>query len=324
MLTHEFSIEVLLHYLDDFLNVAGPSKEYAQRQLKIILDLFAYLGVLVATEKVEGPSQVLVFLGIILDTIRLKARLPVDKLLELRLLITSFIDNDHTTVRALESFLGKLSFAARVVTPGRTFMRRLWDLLAKFRYGEPHFRIRLPVGCIDDLKWWRILLDKWNGKAFFLQQEWTNSPDIGLYTDASGSIGWGAYYQSENRWIQGIWSSEHLQYNITYKELYAIVAACSTWGAHWSKRHIRFHRDNEAMVACLASGTSRSPEVTTLLRCLFMICAEHNFMVSALHIAGVTNNIADALSRSNLQVFRQLAPAARLQPDVMIPFPAVN
>ena len=256
VLCHEFAIKEIMHYLDDYLNVTGQSKEHAQRQLQIILELFEYLGVPVAPEKVEGPAQVIVFLGIILDTIKLEAHLPPDKLEELRQLITQFTDARWVPLRELESFLGKLSFAARVVIPGRTFMRRLWDLLAKFNHGEPHFRIRLPDGCKEDLRWWKVLLTDWNGKAFFLDRQWTTSSSLGLYTDASGSIGWGAYYASEHRWMYGAWTAEQSNLSITYKELYAVVIACSTWGPKWSCRRIQFCCDNEAVVACLASGTS--------------------------------------------------------------------
>ena len=67
----------------------------------------------------------LVFLGIILDTIRMEAWLPNDKLPELKHLVSNFLAHDHTTVHALDSSMGKLSFAAHVVVAGRTFTRRL-------------------------------------------------------------------------------------------------------------------------------------------------------------------------------------------------------
>ena len=44
ILKHKFSIQTLLHYLDDFLNVANQSHSSAQRQLDIILKSFAILG----------------------------------------------------------------------------------------------------------------------------------------------------------------------------------------------------------------------------------------------------------------------------------------
>lgn len=46
----------------------------------------------------------------------------------------------------------------------------------------------------------------------------------------------------------------------------------------------------------------------TLLRSLLGVAARHNFTFQAIHISGVSNPVADALSRFNWQVFRQLAP----------------
>ena len=72
--------------------------------------------------KTEGPSQVLAFLGILLDTTRCEARLPPDKLADLRDILQQCNSRNSITKNELASLLGKLSFAARVVVPSRTFM----------------------------------------------------------------------------------------------------------------------------------------------------------------------------------------------------------
>ena len=74
------------------------------------------------------------------------------------------------------------------------------------------------------------LVEDWNGKAFFLFRDETPASELGLYTDASGLIGGGAYYGQEGRWMLGRWSKEQQQLSIEYKELYAVLVACSTWG----------------------------------------------------------------------------------------------
>jgi hypothetical protein len=51
-----------------------------------------------------------------------------------------------------------------------------------------------------------------------------------------------------------------------------------------------------------------------LLRELFLCAASFNFTVTARHVPGKENAIADPLSRFNMQVFRQMAPQARLTP----------
>ena len=57
----------------------------------------------------------------------------------------------------------------------------------------------------------------------------------------------------------------------------------------------------------------------TLLQSLFLAGARHSFWVSAAHLPGRSNGIADSLSRFRFQRFRRLAPQASLQPT---PVPA--
>lgn len=324
IIRNEFSIPDLLHYLDDFLSIARPAQSVATQQRDIIVQAFAYLQVPLALEKLEGPTTSLTFLGITLDTIRLEARLPADKLSELRGLVEDFSHARTTSAAQFASFLGKLSFAASVIVPGRTFTRRLWDFSSRFSKVPSHYRIVLNDECRQDLRWWRHLLREWNGKAFFLYSEHTIATELGLYTDASGAIGWGAYYGRQGRWIQGKWSGEAQPLSIEYKELFAIVAACSTWGQEWGRLRLVVNCDNKAVVDCLASGTSKSPTVMCLLRKLFFVCAKHNFMVVARHVPGRTNSIADALSRFAMPDFRRLAPLARTEPDIPVPLPMLD
>lgn len=307
--------------MDDFLNVCSGSPSLASQQLAIILAAFDYLGVPLATDKIEGPCHILVFLGIILDCLAMEARLPDAKLNELRMLLAEYRSRRTLTQRELDSLLGKLSFAARVVVPGRTFMRRLWDLNTKFAQAKPFFTITLSDECRKDLNWWDHLLTNWNGRSFFLHSVWTPAEDLGLYTDASGSLGWGAYYGAEQRWMSEKWTAEQQDMSIDFKELFAIVAACAAWGQGWTSMRIRLHCDNLPVVQCVTSGSSRAPTLMPLLRCLMMICARQNFVLSAVHVAGVKNVVADALSRCNLQEFRRLAPRARLEPDEVPTFP---
>ncbi len=66
--------------LDDFLFLA-IKKEQCQLYLKTFLKLCRILGIPVAMEKTsEELLQRLVFLGILLDTIKMLAQLPINKL----------------------------------------------------------------------------------------------------------------------------------------------------------------------------------------------------------------------------------------------------
>ena len=71
-------ISCLMHYLDDFFDDGAFRPRYLSTY--IITSVCATLGIPLASEKVEGSSTALTFLGIILDTETMEARLPEDKL----------------------------------------------------------------------------------------------------------------------------------------------------------------------------------------------------------------------------------------------------
>ena len=89
--------------------------------------------------------------------------------------------------RELLALIGHLSFAAKVVKPGRLFLRRLIDL-STTAY-QLHHHIHLSGEAREDILWWINFLPSWNGVAY-IQDAPVSSDDIHLFTDAS-SLGIG-------------------------------------------------------------------------------------------------------------------------------------
>ena len=117
----------LCHYLDDFF-LAAHDESTCKKHMHTILKLFEFLGVPVAEDKLIGPSTCLTYLGIEIDTQAHTMRLPVEKLADLNTELASWLMRSKSTKRELLSIIGKLSFAAKVVKPGRMFLRRLINL----------------------------------------------------------------------------------------------------------------------------------------------------------------------------------------------------
>ena len=55
-----------------------------------------------------------------------------------------------------------------------------------------------------------------------------------------------------------------------------------------------------------------------LLRFLVLISMKHNFLVRARHVPGAKSEIADALSRFQVQRFREFAPNADHRPCTIL------
>ena len=259
------------------------------------------------------------FLGIELDTTSQIARLPHDKLTALVAELHSFASLhqlQHTcTKRQLLSLIGKLSFACKVIPAGRIFLRRLLDLAHSV--DDLNTSLVFNPEAHLDVHWWLCLVEQWNGTAFFLEPAWVPASDLQLFSDASSTIGYGAYWNGA--WLNQRWPPELMHHSIEWKELYAIVIACEVWGSHWRRKRILFHCDNMAIVRIWETGLSRNSQLMYLVRALFFVAASNNFNVLIHHIPGIDNSVADALSRFQVAKFRALAPDADTNPT---PIPA--
>ena len=303
-----------LHYIDDFLTLGAPDSPECGHNLKVIMEICSVLGIPLAVEKIEGPIGWIIFLGIELDSRTMTMRLPEEKLHHLRDLIAQWIRRRAATKRSMLSLIGELAHAAKVVIPGRIFLRRMIDC-AHSRSNLEHW-IRLDEEFRSDLYWWHAYLEQWNGVSLLASHVF-RPPDTTLFTDASGN--WGCGGTSGLDWFQCAWSEQWVPVNITTKELVPIVIAVAIWGHLWASKHVRVRSDNMAVVDILRARSSHDSKVMHLLRCLHFFSAKHDVRISASHIAGVQNTLADALSRNNLQQFFLSCPKAHPYPTKVPP-----
>ena len=136
--------------------------------------------------------------------------------------------NEKYTKWELLSLIGKLSFACKVVPASRIFLRRLIDLSMTVKYLHHHVRITREAQL--DLIWWQDFLPSWSGSSLILDIHWTPSSEMNLYTDTSGSEGWGAFWSGW--WLQARCLLAQAVQSIMWIELFAIVNSVNTWGGH--------------------------------------------------------------------------------------------
>ena len=131
--------ELTYHYLDDFLVIGAPSSNACSNSLEILLQACSDLGVPVASHKCTGPTTCLIFLGIVIDTVKMEIRLPEEKMKQLKRLLAFWKVKKGCTQRELESLIGHLQHAAKVVRSGRRLIRGMLSLLQGKR--KPHHYI---------------------------------------------------------------------------------------------------------------------------------------------------------------------------------------
>lgn len=186
---HKLGIADMLHILDDFLIIA-PTRVACDAQLKAFRDMCEDVGVPLAAEKTEGPAQVLTFAGIELDTLRLEARLPEEKVVKFGAQAMRLGRRKKCTLREMQSVIVGLNHCCCVIPGGRPFLRRLIELTRGLR--QPTFKKWVTRAVRDDLAIWVSFLADFNGRAFMLPNEWAAPDVLQLYTDASTTVGFGA------------------------------------------------------------------------------------------------------------------------------------
>ena len=136
ILQNNYDIQHLLHLLDDFLTI-DPPDSLPDRTMAILTLVFRKLGIPLSTHK-----TVLEYLGIILDSCRMEARLPSDKIQRISEILNTFMNKKSCTKQELLSLLGHLNFACRVIYPGLSWSSICFipDFLVDYSQGPslPH------------------------------------------------------------------------------------------------------------------------------------------------------------------------------------------
>lgn len=312
--SHNYGIETIFHLLDDFLTVDKPDSVTGQRTMALLTLLFGRLCIPLSEQKCVGPTVCLEYLGIILDSERMEARLPLDKVQRILLFIEKLLSQPFCTKLDLLQLLGHLNFASSVALPGRSFVSHLIYLSTTVK--ELWRRVTLDRNCKEDLRMWVMFLRHWNGVSVFFDETFTVAHDIELYTDAS-LVGFGGIFKTQwfySTWPECIPSVHNDDLSMAFRELYPIVAAAVLWSKYWTGKRIMFMCDNKSTVFILRKGRSKCVTIMKLMRTLTWIAATNNFCFSAQYVRSKENSVADSISRLSFQQFRELAPYADMDP----------
>ena len=199
IILNRYNVADLIHYLDDFLTAGPAGSNQCALNLQTSLAVCRSLGLPLHPGKCIGPVTRLVVLGIELDSFEQSAHLPAEKLANLQELIQSWRSRRWCTRHQLESLIGDLHHTAKVVWPGRSFLRRMIDLLCCFRSCDhpTHLNSEFQL----DIQWWQEFLASWHGVSFWLFPGMSAPTDVEVTSDAAGSLGFGAYSNTE--WFSG-------------------------------------------------------------------------------------------------------------------------
>ena len=116
-------------YLDDFIVIGPPSSTVCAEAMATLDRTSCQFCVPIADHKRDGPTNCLTYLGIEIATALGQLRWPREKLHRLQTLLVEWGDQKVCGRQELESLIGTLSYACKVVRSGCFFLQQMLDLL---------------------------------------------------------------------------------------------------------------------------------------------------------------------------------------------------
>lgn len=295
-------------YIDDSILIGTDYDECASDVIDTIR-LLDNLGFVAHPSKsVLIPTQVIVFLGFVLNSVSMTVSLTPKKIKKLKSAVCHPLSSMNPTIREVAQVVGLIIASF----PG-------------VMYGPLHFRIT-EGGKSEALK-----QSAGNFEAHMCLtplakcelQIYRQEPQITVRTDASKQ-GWGCAVN--NLATGGLWTLEESSYHINYLEMLAALFGLKAYKRLVCGKHVKVLVDNTTAQATINKmGTSHSPQLNTLTKTIWDWCITNNVWLTIARIPGIDNIEADRESRKsrrctewclNKDLFRQACEKLQFLPNI--------
>lgn len=286
----------LVIYLDDFLLMA-EAIPLLLKHLDLTVGILRFLGFLLNEKKsVFTPSQVIEFLGTVINSNLLSFSLPLSKVTKVTQLCEKALRAQRLSLRQLASILGNFSWAIPTVPFAKAHFRNLQRFyISESRKcnGDLNQVVVLPSTAEMDLEWWHSNLPLFNGKAMM-----PDEPDMVIYSDASLK-GWGACCDDVT--TRGPWTWADKPKHINELELLGAFYALQVFTDRSNSISVHLYLDNSTSVSYINKcGGTRSWELCELSGHIIAWCESRNIHLTAFHLPGSSNFVADRESRTSM------------------------
>lgn len=279
-------------YIDDSLWMAKTAQAVKETGSTVV-NIFQQAGFQINEKKSSlQPTQLITFLGYVIDTVQMTVSLPREKVQQILKEIQNLLLQIQPKIRSVAHVIGLLVSAFPAVYQGPLHYRYLERDKTKALLQVQSYQGKMTISSesIMELKWWIQNLETHNGKPVQFQD-----PTIVITTDASKK-GWGGEMNQHR--VSGRWSSEETQFHINFLELKAVQFLLMTLANQVYGQNIQIQVDNKTAVAYLNHmGGTHSTSMNTLAKEIWEWAIVRKIHLTAVHIPGVENTNADFLSQ---------------------------
>ena len=105
----------------------------------------------------------MLFLGIIVDSIKMTLELDKTRLKELKDLLQAWGNKSHASLQEIQSLVGVLHFASSCIHQDKSFFSRILNFLREMPEIGKH---KIPSDVKKDINCWRLVVPKFNGISY--------------------------------------------------------------------------------------------------------------------------------------------------------------
>ena len=282
-------------YLDDSF-LLGDTFAECQTNVNDTYALFNDLSFTVSGEKsVTLPTQVIVRLGFVLNSISMTVSLTKDKIDNITHLGQDIMSRRSCSIREAAQLIGTLVSCSSGVECGPLYYKQLEiekiDARKKHQ-GSFEAQMQLSELAKSDILWWIE-------KSFQYPKKISHgNPHFTLTTDASLE-GWGAH-RDGMRVTGGRWLAQEIAENnhINCLELEAAKLGLQALCAKDEGVHIILQLDNVTAVTLINNmGGTHSKPCNKVAREIWLWCLKRKIWLTATHIPGIQNETAGRFNR---------------------------
>ena len=280
-------------YIDDSF-IMAETKESCQEAVDFLTEMFPSLGFRVHPKKsILEPTQELVFLGYILNSIEMTVSPPLGKKEKVILFLQKMITKTNPKIREVASLIGTLNDLCKGSEYGHAHVKSL-----EIQKNRALFNSKKGFDgimswnhyCITEMQWW---LDNIMTSLKHIRM---SSPDLVLETDASKE-GWGASFGTKSTGSR--WSQEESEEHINVLELKAVLFSLRSFCDSLKRVDILIKSDNTTAVAYLNhGGGTKSTKCNKIAKQIWSWCEQREIWLFTTHVPGILNVEADFESRN--------------------------
>ena len=238
--------------------------------VKQFLVICSEINFLLAMEKTEWAPQVIVFLGMLLDSINQTVSISIDKRDKALNLLQDIGNSRTVTIIKLQQLAVLLNYLSWTIIPAHSFTRNFY-LMTKDLTKKPHHHINttheMRLHCF---MWIEFLKDCSALCRPFIDFDAKTvcAEEINMLSDVSGSIKLGFRAAFDNEWCCANWEEQFIEDckpSIEYLEFYALAVAVHLWAPKLANCRVIGFCDNTSVCHMVNTASSSCSNCLYLL-----------------------------------------------------------